>query len=68
MILDLPPLLTSHDVISILPQVDCVLLVGAVGVSKLAEMEECSKYLQATDVVRFVLNKVPKLTTAYAYY
>jgi len=68
MILDLPPLLTSHDVISILPQVDCVLLVGAVGVSKLAEIEECSKYLQATDVVRFVLNKVPEPATTYAYY
>ncbi len=68
MILDLPPVLTSHDVISILPQVDCVLLVGAVGVSKLAEIEECSKYLQATDVVRFVLNKVPEAATTYAYY
>ena len=67
-ILDLPPLLTSHDVISILPQVDCVLLVGAVGVSKLAEIEECSKHLQATEVVRFVLNKVPEATTTYAYY
>jgi len=68
MILDLPPLLTSHDVISILPQVDCVLLVGAVGVSKLAEIEECSKHLQATDVVRFVLNKAPEATTTYGYY
>lgn len=67
-ILDLPPLLTSHDVISILPQVDCVLLVGAVGVSKLADIEECSKYLQATDVVRFVLNKVPEAAATYAYY
>jgi len=68
MILDLPPLLTSHDVISILPHVDCVLLVGAVGVSKLAEIEECSKHLQATEVVRFVLNKATEATTTYAYY
>jgi protein-tyrosine kinase len=67
-ILDLPPLLTGHDVISILPQIDCVLLVGAVGVSKVADIEECSKYLRDTDVVRFVLNKVPEEATQYAYY
>ena len=65
-ILDLPPLLTGHDVISILPQVDCVLLVAAVGTSKVSEIEECNKYLQATDVVRFVLNKAPESTTGTA--
>jgi protein-tyrosine kinase len=67
-ILDLPPVLTGHDVISILPHVDCALLVAAVGTTKVAEIEECNKYLQATDVVRFVLNKVPESKTAYAYY
>ena len=67
-ILDLPPLLTGNDVISILPQVDCVLLVAAVGTSTVSEIEECNKYLQATDVVRFVLNKVPESTTRYSYY
>jgi protein-tyrosine kinase len=67
-ILDLPPLLTGHDVISILPQVDCVLLVAAVGTSKVSEIEECNKYLQGTDVVRFVLNKVPEAATRYVYY
>jgi protein-tyrosine kinase len=66
-ILDLPPLLTGHDVISILPQVDCVLLVAAVGTSKVSEIEECNKYLQGTNVVRFVLNKVPESTTAVYY-
>jgi Mrp family chromosome partitioning ATPase len=67
-ILDLPPLLTGHDVISILPQVDCVLLVAAVGTSTVSEIEECNKYLQATDLVRFVLNKAPESTTRYSYY
>ncbi len=67
-ILDLPPLLTGHDVISILPQVDCVLLVAAVGTSTVSEIEECNKYLQGTDVIRFVLNKVPEAATRYAYY
>jgi len=67
-VLDLPPLLAGHDVISILPQVDCVLLVAAVGTSTVAEIEECNRHLQATDVVRFVLNKVPESATNYGYY
>jgi protein-tyrosine kinase len=67
-VLDLPPLLTGHDVISILPYVDCVLLVTAVGVSKVSEIEESNKYLHGTDVVRIVLNKVPESNTKYIYY
>jgi protein-tyrosine kinase len=68
-ILDLPPLLMGHDAISILPQVDCVLLVAAIGTSTIGEIEECNKYLQATEVVRFVLNKVPPQSAArYTYY
>lgn len=67
-ILDLPPLLTGHDVISILPHVDCVLLVAAVGTTKVSEIKQCSKYLEETNVVRFVVNKVPELTSPYAYY
>jgi protein-tyrosine kinase len=67
-ILDLPPLLTGHDAVSILPEVDCVLLVAAVGTSKVSEIEECKKYLQGTSLVRFVLNKAPVSSTAYAAY
>jgi protein-tyrosine kinase len=66
-ILDLPPILTGHDVISILPQVDCSLFVVGVGVSKISEVEECTKYLEGTDVVRIVLNKVPESKSTYAY-
>jgi protein-tyrosine kinase len=67
-ILDLPPLLTGHDAFSILPEVDCVLLVAAVGTSKVSEIEECKKYLEGTSLVRFVLNKAPVSSTAYAAY
>ena len=67
-ILDLPPLLTGHDGISILPHVDCALLVAAAGHSKISEIEECEKHLESTDVVRFVLNKAPGSATSYAYY
>jgi protein-tyrosine kinase len=67
-ILDLPPLLTGADVISILPHVDCVLLVAAIGTSTVSEIAECNKHLQSTDVVRFVLNKVTDSGTRYDYY
>jgi protein-tyrosine kinase len=67
-ILDLPPLLTGHDAVSILPEVDCVLLVAAVGTSKVSEIEECKKYLQGTALLRFVLNKAPVSSSTYAAY
>jgi protein-tyrosine kinase len=67
-ILDLPPLLTGHDVISILPQIDCILLVAAMGTSKIAEIKECNKYLRSTDVVRFILNKAPPSKADYYQY
>jgi len=66
-IVDLPPILTSDDVIAILPQVDCVLLVAAVGTSTVAEIEACNRHLQSAEVVRVVLNKVPAAHTNYYY-
>ena len=68
-IIDLPPMLWSDDVIAVLPQLDCVLLLAAVGKSTVAEVEECTKHLQSAEVIRFVLNKSPELTKRYnAYY
>lgn len=67
-VLDLPPLLTGHDVIAILPQVDCVLLVTAVGISKVSEIKDCIKYLETTNLARVVLNMVPESMTGYTYY
>jgi protein-tyrosine kinase len=66
--IDLPPMLSGDDVISILPQVDCVLLVVAVGTSTLSQIEECNKHLQAVEVVKLVVNKVPKTDAQYHYY
>jgi capsular exopolysaccharide synthesis family protein len=66
-VIDLPPILTGHDVMSILPHVDCVLLIAAVGTSKVSEIEQCKKHLQATEMVRFVLNKAP-LANSHGYY
>jgi protein-tyrosine kinase len=65
-ILDMPPMLTSDDVIAILPQIDCVLLVAAVGTSTVSEIKQCSKHLQAAEVVRLVLNKASETMVGYA--
>lgn len=67
-ILDLPPILTGHDVISTLPHVDCVLLVAAVGTTKVSEIRDCNKYLEGTNIVRFVLNKAAESAIPYVYY
>lgn len=64
-IVDLPPILMSDDVIAILPQLDCMLLVAAVGHSTVAEIEECNKHLESTAILRVVLNKVPEQSTRY---
>ena len=66
-IVDLPPMLASDDVIAILPQLDCILLVAAIGKTTVAEVEECNRYLQSTDVIRLVLNKIPRLNAQYYY-
>jgi protein-tyrosine kinase len=67
-IIDMPPILTGDDVIAILPQVDCVLLVAAVGSSTVAQIEECGRHLQSVELVRIVVNKVPEASTNYQYY
>ncbi|MGX4803389.1 CpsD/CapB family tyrosine-protein kinase [Bradyrhizobium guangdongense] len=56
-IFDLPPMLLGDDVISILPRMDAVLLIAAVGSTSLADIKECQKHLQRTPVVRVVVNK-----------
>jgi protein-tyrosine kinase len=66
-ILDLPPMLASDDVIALLPQVDCVMLVAAVGTSTVSEIKECNKHLQSAEVVRLVLNKASEHISQYYY-
>jgi Mrp family chromosome partitioning ATPase len=64
-IIDLPPLLSSDDVIAVLPYIDCVHLVAAVGTSTISEMKECGKHLQSCAVLRIVLNKAADSSTGY---
>ncbi|MBD2750175.1 protein tyrosine kinase [Microvirga sp. BT688] len=56
-ILDMPPLLSSSDVMSLIPAIDCALLVLAVGRSTASELERCKECLEATNILRIVLNK-----------
>ena len=64
-IVDLAPILTSDDVITILPQIDCVLFVTAAGSSTVPDIKECNKHLETTPVVRVVLNKAPQSAKSY---
>ena len=47
-ILDLPPLLSSDDVLTLLPRLDCMLLVTAVGLTTPAQITESDKHLRST--------------------
>ena len=67
-VFDLPPLLSSDDVISILPQIDCVLFVVGAGRTTLEEIKECNRHLELAEVVRVVLNKAEDATAAYYSY
>ena len=67
-IFDLPPVLPSDDVISILPQIDCVLFVAGGGTTTAPEIKDCNKYLESTSILRVVLNKATDATTAYYPY
>ena len=64
-LLDLPPILSSDDVIALLPQIDCVLLVTAVGLTKASEVEECMRHMHPSQLIRVVLNKATETDTSY---
>jgi protein-tyrosine kinase len=65
-IIDLPPVLSTDEVIAVLPLLDCILLVAAAGHSKASEVEECIRHLQSSQIVRVVLNKASD--AHYGYY
>ena len=67
-VLDLPPMLLSDDVIALAPQLDCVLLVAAIGLSKVSEVEDCIRHLQPSQLLRVVANKATEANAQYNYY
>lgn len=64
-IIDLPPILNVDDVLSVLPQIDCVLVVVANGESTKEEIQESLRYLPAVNFVGAVLNKTDVDRKAY---
>jgi len=67
-IFDLPPVLVSDDVIALLPQVDCVLLVIGSGMSTKREIENSIRLLPADKLIGTVLNKAETEHMDYYYY
>jgi Mrp family chromosome partitioning ATPase len=67
-VVDLPPMLLSDDVIAIAPLLDCVLLVAAIGHSKASEVQSCIRQLQPSTLLRVVVNKATEANVQYDYY
>lgn len=67
-ILDMPPVLAGDDLISVLPQIESILLITGIGTSTLPDIKECYKHLKSTPIVRVVVNKVSeKIESNYGY-
>lgn len=56
-IFDLPPLLNVDDALSVLPQIDCVLMVVGNGMVTKHEVDESLRHLHATHLLGVILNK-----------
>lgn len=67
-IVDMPPMLATDDVIAFLPNLDAILLVAAAGTTKTKEIDECERDLAArTNVMGVVLNKCQYTPEGYNY-
>jgi len=55
-------------VISILPKMDSVLLIGGAGTTSVSDIKECNKHLQSANVLRIVVNKVSHAAAPYYGY
>ena len=56
-IFDLPSLLHSDDAISVIPQIDCILMVVANGMSTKREIEDGLRHLSKANLIGTVFNK-----------
>jgi len=66
---DLPPVLSSDDVMAFVPHLDCVLLVAAAELTRLDEVDKCERELaEQTNVLGVVLNKCRYMGEDYGYY
>jgi capsular exopolysaccharide synthesis family protein len=66
-IFDLPPLLVTDDAIALLPQIDCVLMVVANGMSTEREILDSLHLLPTAKFIGTILNKADVEPMAYYY-
>ena len=67
-IVDLPPMMATDDVMAFLPNVDAVLLIVGAGSSTLREVDDCERDLaEQTEVMGVVLNKCQFVPDSYSY-
>jgi len=67
-IFDLPPVLVTDDAIALLPQIDCVLMVVANGMSTKREIEDSLRLLPSANLIGTVLNKAETDPVGYYCY
>lgn len=67
-IFDLPPVLVTDDAIALLPQIDCVLMVVANGMSTKREIQDSLRLLPAENLIGTILNKAEVEPVGYYYY
>lgn len=66
-IFDLPPMLNSDDAMVILPQIDCILMVVASGMSTETEIEETLHHLPKENMLGVMLNRADIQEKSYYY-
>ncbi|MFC7408432.1 CpsD/CapB family tyrosine-protein kinase [Hydrogenophaga atypica] len=66
-IFDLPPMMAGDDVMAVLPNIDCVLMVVGNGNSTRREIEESMRHVPADRLLGVVLNKA-EAATRQGYY
>lgn len=67
-IVDMPPMMATDDVMAFLPNLDAVLLIAAAGTTKLKEIDNCERDLaDRTNVMGVVLNKCRYTHDSYSY-
>ncbi len=66
-VFDLPPLLSTDDAMVILPQVDCVLLVVANGVSTATEIQDAQQMIPKEKLLGVIYNMAEEENKQYYY-
>lgn len=68
LVFDLPPILSSDDMLAFLPQVDCVLVIAAVGQSTIDQVGKCERLIAQSNFLGVVLNKSSASDADHAEY